>query len=152
MRIRRVTVTKLFGIFGHDIELNAGEHITILSGPNGHGKTILLRMIDSLLRGRYGVFRRVPFQSFQITFEDGQSLRIEPRDDQENKAQLALPDQSMGSPRAASKAATIHKKQVRLRVTSHDHKVLDVSMLPDPPGFRSIAARGNRLEQVGLDM
>jgi energy-coupling factor transporter ATP-binding protein EcfA2 len=78
MRIRRVTVEKLFGIFDHEIELNEAERITILSGPNGFGKTILLRMIDGFLRGHYDIFARVPFAAFQVTFEDGQFLRLEP--------------------------------------------------------------------------
>lgn len=81
MRIRRVTVEKLFGIFDHDIELNVADHITILSGPNGFGKTILLRMILNFFRGRYGIFRRVPFTVFQVTFEQGQFLRLERRED-----------------------------------------------------------------------
>lgn len=80
MRIRRVKVEKLFGIFDHDIELNEAEHITILSGPNGFGKTILLRMLDGFLRRNYDIFRRVPFAMFQVTFEDGEYLRLEPKE------------------------------------------------------------------------
>lgn len=153
MRIRRVTVTKLFGIFDHDIELNAGEHITILSGPNGHGKTILLRMIDSFLRRRYGLFRRIPFQSFQITFEDGRFLRIEPHEDRGNEAQLPLPEEAVGAHRASSKIMTTRSPQVRLRVTSHDHKLLDVPLLPEPSEFRSrfIPTRSGRLERLDSD-
>lgn len=88
MRIRRVKVEKLFGIFDHDIELNEAEHITILSGPNGFGKTILLRMLDSFLRQRYGIFKRVPFETFQVTFENGEYLRIEPRESRNPSSQL----------------------------------------------------------------
>lgn len=45
-RIRRIQVTNLFGIFNHEIRLNLDERITILHGPNGFGKTIILQMLD----------------------------------------------------------------------------------------------------------
>lgn len=88
MRIRRVKVEKLFGIFDHDIELNEAEHITILSGPNGFGKTILLRMLDGFLRQRYGIFARVPFAAFQVTFDDGEYLRLERTESQKSSSRL----------------------------------------------------------------
>ena len=76
MRISQVTVEKLFGLFDHDIKLESNEHITILSGPNGFGKTKLLQMLAGFLQGRYGIFRRVPFECFRVTFEDGQCLEL----------------------------------------------------------------------------
>lgn len=77
MRIRRVLVEGLFGFFRHDIPLNADERITIMHGPNGFGKTIILRMLHSFLAGRFEIFARIPLDAFTITFEDGSDLRLE---------------------------------------------------------------------------
>ena len=38
MRITKVLVKKLFGIFDHEIPLNQDSRITIIHGPNGFGK------------------------------------------------------------------------------------------------------------------
>ena len=46
MRIKQVSVTNLFGVFNHEIPLNLDDKITIIHGPNGSGKTVLLKMIN----------------------------------------------------------------------------------------------------------
>ena len=76
MRISHISVKGLFGIFNHEIELKAEEHITIVHGPNGLGKTVLLTMINSLFGGRYSIFRSIPFTEFGITFDDGRTLSL----------------------------------------------------------------------------
>jgi predicted ATP-binding protein involved in virulence len=48
MRIKQISVTKLFGIFDHVIPLNLDERITIIHGINGVGKTSILRLINAL--------------------------------------------------------------------------------------------------------
>lgn len=76
MRIHKVAVKGLFGIFDHTIPLNTSERITIIHGPNGYGKTVVLSMIDGLLRGSYALMRTVPFSSFEIEFDTGQILGV----------------------------------------------------------------------------
>ena len=46
MRIVEIKVEELFGSFTHTIPLNVDERITIIHGPNGFGKTAILRLID----------------------------------------------------------------------------------------------------------
>ena len=50
MRITKITVKNLFGIFNHNIPLNMDERITLIHGPNGIGKTILLSMINAFFK------------------------------------------------------------------------------------------------------
>ena len=76
MRIREFSVAELFGIFHHHVPLNLEDRITIVHGPNGFGKTVLLGMLDGLFNGEYAVFRRVPFREFQAALEDGRELRV----------------------------------------------------------------------------
>ncbi|HSN98440.1 MAG TPA: AAA family ATPase [Candidatus Nanopelagicales bacterium] len=77
MRLQRISVTGLFGIFDHDIPLNLQERITIIHGLNGYGKTVILQMIHEVLTGRYDALHTVPFTRFELGFDDGTSLRVE---------------------------------------------------------------------------
>jgi len=71
MRIIEISVTDLFGVFNHTIPLNTDERVTIIHGPNGFGKTILLRMLDGLFNGSYSELSSIPYQRFQIRFDEG---------------------------------------------------------------------------------
>jgi predicted ATP-binding protein involved in virulence len=70
MQIQQISVTGLFGIFDHVIPLNMNEHITIIHGPNGFGKTAMLRLLNGFFNSRYSVFRKIPFSHFQILLND----------------------------------------------------------------------------------
>jgi predicted ATP-binding protein involved in virulence len=76
MRLCKVTVTGLFGIFDHEIPLNLEERITIVHGPNGFGKTALLRMVNGLLGGDYTPLAKYPFDTFALSFDDGSVLAV----------------------------------------------------------------------------
>lgn len=77
MRITKISVRGLFGIFNHDIPLNVGEdRITIIHGPNGFGKTVILKMLNGLFNSRYSELKNIPYKSFQVEFNDGSNLEI----------------------------------------------------------------------------
>lgn len=76
MQIQQISVSGLFGIFDHVIPLNTHERITIIHGPNGFGKTIVLKMLDGFFNAKYSVFRTIPFTKFQILFDDGSKVEI----------------------------------------------------------------------------
>jgi predicted ATP-binding protein involved in virulence len=78
MRVKGISVKKLFGVFDHSIPLNMEERITIIHGPNGYGKTIMLRMLDGFFNSRYAVWRTTPFEEFRINFDDESYVRILP--------------------------------------------------------------------------
>jgi predicted ATP-binding protein involved in virulence len=77
MRLKRVHVTGLFGLFDHEIPLNLDERITIIHGPNGFGKTIVLRMVAALISGEYSLFSEVPFASFTAESDSGLQLQVD---------------------------------------------------------------------------
>lgn len=76
MRINKISVTKLFGIFNHPVSLNMEDRITIIHSPNGFGKTALLRIINGFFNSRYSELRTIPFTEFRIDFDDGSYLQI----------------------------------------------------------------------------
>jgi energy-coupling factor transporter ATP-binding protein EcfA2 len=79
MRLSKIEVTKLFGVFNHSIPLNLTDRITIFHGPNGYGKTALLLLIRSVLENRLSRLRRVPFERFTLSFDTEMSLSVEKR-------------------------------------------------------------------------
>ena len=50
MRIKSITIEGLFGQFTHQIPLNLDQHITIIYGANGIGKTVIFKLIDYLFQ------------------------------------------------------------------------------------------------------
>lgn len=76
MRIKQISVRGLFGIFDHLIPLNIDERITIIHGPNGFGKTAILRILNSFFNSRYVELRAIPFKEFRVEFDDNSSIEI----------------------------------------------------------------------------
>jgi len=76
MPLKSVRVTGLFGALTHDINLDRPDRITILHGPNGVGKTTVLRLLYLALRRRFAPLRRIPFKTLELGFEDGSLVSI----------------------------------------------------------------------------
>ncbi len=76
MRIKQISVTKLFGIFDHVIPLNREDRVTIIHGANGFGKTTLLRMINGLFNSRYSELWVIHYKDFRIEFDDGSTIIV----------------------------------------------------------------------------
>jgi len=76
MKVKQISVQNLFGLFNHTVPLNLPDRMTIIHGPNGYGKTILLKMVDGLFKKNYSIFRRIPFETFRIDFDDGKSISV----------------------------------------------------------------------------
>jgi predicted ATP-binding protein involved in virulence len=77
MQMNRIKIEKLFGKFDYDIKLNQDEGITILTGPNGYGKTTILNIIADLYADMYaGKYRQHDlFLGLTCFFSDGQQLQ-----------------------------------------------------------------------------
>ena len=80
MNITRISVNGLFDWFDHKIPLNLDERITIITGPNGFGKTMILRIINALFSLQVGDLERLPFRELNVSFDDDSSLRVARRD------------------------------------------------------------------------
>ncbi len=82
MQLAEVEVLRLFGRYNHRIRFPhsdrevGGPSVVILHGPNGIGKTRMLRMIDGTLRLDFDAFRDIPFQQFRIAFNDSSSVTV----------------------------------------------------------------------------
>ena len=76
MKITKIVVKGLFGIFDHEIPLNTEGHITIIHGPNGYGKTILLTLLNEILNSKFDSVYSVPFNQFSIHFSNDSTLTL----------------------------------------------------------------------------
>jgi hypothetical protein len=76
MRVKEINVSRLFGLFNHVIPMKMADRVTIITSPNGYGKTTILRLVHCLACGRYSEIRRIVFRDFRIEFEDGTSLQV----------------------------------------------------------------------------
>jgi energy-coupling factor transporter ATP-binding protein EcfA2 len=79
INIKQISVTQLFGLFDHTIPLNKQDHVTVIYGPNGIGKTALLRFVDGFCNQQYAIFRKIPFGEFRIDFDDGNCVTVKRR-------------------------------------------------------------------------
>jgi predicted ATP-binding protein involved in virulence len=82
MQITELQVDGLFGQFDHVVPFTPeGDSkdepsVTIIHGPNGVGKTTLLRMLRGMMDLQFTEFRRVPFKFASLTFNTGDRLSV----------------------------------------------------------------------------
>jgi predicted ATP-binding protein involved in virulence len=74
MRIKSIAIEKLFGTFDYNIDLNQDEGITILTGPNGYGKTTILHIINSIYRRDLNYLKSLKANKIALVFENGGSI------------------------------------------------------------------------------
>lgn len=73
--LESIKIKKLFGLFDYHITLNISENITILTGPNGYGKTTILNIIYHFFNQQFSYFQKLNFES--ISFEFSENKRME---------------------------------------------------------------------------
>lgn len=76
MQLEKITVKGLFQHFDHVIPLNSQERVTIITAPNGYGKTVILRIIDAVFSGKLRYLNSLVFNSIEFKF-DRINLNIE---------------------------------------------------------------------------
>lgn len=76
MKIEEIEIQSLFGYFDHKIPLKTDDRITIIHGPNGVGKTTVLRLISSLFKRQFFLMFVTPFDRIVIRFKPKGSLTV----------------------------------------------------------------------------
>jgi predicted ATP-binding protein involved in virulence len=74
LRVNKILVVKLFGIYTHEVPLRIQDRVTIIHGPNGVGKTVLFRLVAAMLSGNVLALLKVPFETFEVTLSNGSIL------------------------------------------------------------------------------
>lgn len=78
--IRRIEIARLFGRFNYAFDFKE-EGITIITGPNGFGKSTLLRVIYAISEGEFGFFSDLDFLYIKVYSEDNEAVTIEKAED-----------------------------------------------------------------------
>ncbi|MFI7657096.1 AAA family ATPase [Streptomyces albidoflavus] len=76
--ISEVKISGLFGYVDHDVEFNKESPITIISGPNGIGKTHFLRLLHALISLDLEILASVEFREIEVRFSDKFVLKSSP--------------------------------------------------------------------------
>lgn len=76
MKLSKIEIKGLFDIFDYSIPLHNEESLSIITGPNGFGKTMILNIIDSLFNNNLTFFQTLVFGSILIETEDKTKLSL----------------------------------------------------------------------------
>ncbi|MEO0697240.1 MAG: AAA family ATPase [Pseudomonadota bacterium] len=75
-KLKSVAVKGLFRRFNHEIIFAAQDDIIIVTAPNGHGKTVMLRIVDSLFNRKLHFFWKLTFEEIHIQLFSGKAISI----------------------------------------------------------------------------
>lgn len=77
-RMLGIQFEKLFGRFDYNVTFNS-EGLTILTGPNGYGKTTILKSIEAIGKEFIGImfFLKLDFRKIIVNFENDRNIVIE---------------------------------------------------------------------------
>lgn len=84
MHFNYLNIKKLFGLYDYKIAFFDEEKLTILTGPNGYGKTTILTLLDSLSPESLYYFYQLKFEMIEIGLSDETRILVEQRFTEEN--------------------------------------------------------------------
>lgn len=74
--IAEYEIVNLYGLYTHKIIFNDAESVSILHGPNGVGKTALLKSISYLFGGNFSALGKIPFSRINVRLSDDVEIRV----------------------------------------------------------------------------
>lgn len=76
MRLLKLELLNLFGIFNHSIDYDQDERVTLITAPNGFGKTITLKCIYNLFNEKFDFFLKLSFDKITFSFSNNKTIEI----------------------------------------------------------------------------
>jgi predicted ATP-binding protein involved in virulence len=70
MQLKEIRIAKLFGHFNHKVPLNNKDKITIITAPNGYGKTMILKVLNAAFNRKMSFIKNLEFESIFFIFKD----------------------------------------------------------------------------------
>lgn len=70
MKILKLHINNLFGHFNHKISFKE-QNITIITAPNGYGKTVCLKIVDAIFNKRFVYLSNLDFSSIELHTNNG---------------------------------------------------------------------------------
>ncbi|WP_081265236.1 AAA family ATPase [Pseudomonas fluorescens] len=75
-RITEFYVEHLYGLYNHQIDLDHPDGISILHGPNGVGKTAVLKCISYIFSSNFEDLIKIPFNKVSITLSNAMRILV----------------------------------------------------------------------------
>ncbi|TAG54551.1 MAG: ATPase [Cytophagales bacterium] len=88
MRIKSIQIEKLFDLFNYDIPLDNPENVSLITGPNGYGKTMILNIIFNLFNRKFEFFHELKFEKITLKLEDEIKIVINNQKSKDNSSLL----------------------------------------------------------------
>lgn len=73
----RLQVKELHGLYNYDINFPEEPKVYIITGPNGYGKTTILKILSHVMEGKFWYFFFIKFSQIEITFDNERMVSIE---------------------------------------------------------------------------
>jgi ABC-type transport system involved in cytochrome c biogenesis ATPase subunit len=157
MDIKSIGVSNLFGKLSYRIPLKTAEGVTIIHAPNGCGKTTILHLVLSLLKGEFAALCQIRFDSLDLEFGDGRKLLVEQVRElvdpkvagaEERRRRRSLWRSGSGSISEDSGNAV---KSISAKLLDNDGKLLEEdSISVEPSGMRSRMRARNSAARIVL--
>lgn len=76
--LSKIIVNELFDLYNYEIDLNTEKKISILIGPNGCGKTTILKIVRFILSGGGNIeeIKKIPFKSITGVLVNGRKIEL----------------------------------------------------------------------------
>lgn len=69
--LKSLTILNLFYLYDYKLDFQPDNNVpTFITGPNGYGKTTVLKIIDSLYKSDYDYLRQLPFSTISCTINN----------------------------------------------------------------------------------
>lgn len=75
-KLTQINVESLLATFDYQIEFPEYWNILLIHGPNGVGKTKVLKLIDAIFRGDYKAISLIPFGVATLVFDDRSIIEV----------------------------------------------------------------------------
>lgn len=86
--LESIAIKKLFGLFDYHIKFDTVENITILTGPNGYGKTTILNVIYHFFNQQFFYFQKLNFEQIDFEFSEGKRIEITKKENKKSKIRI----------------------------------------------------------------
>ena len=68
--LHRFKIQNLYGLYSYDLCFSSTqEHITFITGPNGYGKTTILKIIDAIYSLQFADLLTIRFEFIEMQIE-----------------------------------------------------------------------------------
>lgn len=78
--LSKVKITNLFGRFDYNIDFK-DKDVTIITGPNGFGKSTILKIIDAVSKGNIFYISTLMFEKIELNFDQNVSICFQKNDE-----------------------------------------------------------------------